>query len=195
MKRPDWLTAANGFTGFRFVCAGMTVEALLNGRLFEAFIWGLVGLLTDFFDGMFAKRGWLGGASELGKILDPIADKVMTFIPTTVLAVVLLLAGYRLEGVALIVALLIVACREIIVALTKKELAKLEGLQSAIESARALMVMQSIAFLGALLAYALAQPELTLICSGMIVSATIVSGWDYRSRLRKLRKELQLLTA
>lgn len=45
----------------------------------NALIWGLIiyGALSDYLDGLVAR--WRNEISELGKVLDPIADKLMAF--------------------------------------------------------------------------------------------------------------------
>ena len=74
--------------------------------------WAALGLfilasLTDYFDGYLART--TGSQTDLGRLLDPIADKIL------VAAVLLALAGTDdLRGWALVPAILIL-CREIIV--------------------------------------------------------------------------------
>lgn len=50
-----------------------------NNYQINAWIWGLIiyGAISDYLDGLVAR--WRNEISELGKVLDPIADKVMAF--------------------------------------------------------------------------------------------------------------------
>jgi CDP-diacylglycerol--glycerol-3-phosphate 3-phosphatidyltransferase len=50
-----------------------------NDYQVNAWVWGLIiyGALSDYLDGLVAR--WRNEISELGKVLDPIADKVMAF--------------------------------------------------------------------------------------------------------------------
>jgi CDP-diacylglycerol--glycerol-3-phosphate 3-phosphatidyltransferase len=50
-----------------------------NDYQVNAWIWGLIiyGAVSDYLDGLVAR--WRNEISELGKVLDPIADKVMAF--------------------------------------------------------------------------------------------------------------------
>lgn len=187
------ITGANVLSAFRFWCAWKALEALLASDLLAAFIWGLIGVLTDLFDGKVAKMGWLGGTSNFGKILDPLADKAMILVPTGGIAWMLYTMGHFAQAVVVGLAVLIVLCRELIVWRIKIALKALEnGVQSAIESARASMLMQSVGFLSTLLSWFLSVLDVMMVFPGMIVSASIVSGWDYFTKLKKLRQEKAL---
>lgn len=50
-----------------------------NNYEINAWIWGLIlyGAISDYLDGLVAR--WRNEISELGKVLDPVADKVMAF--------------------------------------------------------------------------------------------------------------------
>lgn len=50
-----------------------------NDYQVNSWIWGLIiyGAVSDYLDGLVAR--WRNEISELGKVLDPIADKVMAF--------------------------------------------------------------------------------------------------------------------
>lgn len=66
---------ANLFTAVRIIMAPVVAWLFLT----EQWVWGLimgwmVGL-TDFFDGLVARR--LGQVSKLGALLDPLADKIL----------------------------------------------------------------------------------------------------------------------
>lgn len=57
-----------------FFCIGFILRNNFNSILI-AFIIFIIASLTDLFDGMFARRHNL--ISDLGKLLDPIADKIL----------------------------------------------------------------------------------------------------------------------
>ena len=186
------VTGANAISAFRFWCAVMAFAAILRLSPVEALIWGLIGVFSDLFDGKVAKRGWLGGASNLGKILDPIADKIMILLPLVGIGSALFILGYSKEAWFVLAGAAIVAVREIVIWRTKKKLFELEGIQSAIESARASMVMQSAGFIGMLFAWAFMQVDLVMFCAGVVPSASLVAAWDYVKRLSRLRREREL---
>lgn len=50
-----------------------------NNYQVNEWIWGLIlyGVLSDYLDGLVAR--WRNEISELGKVLDPVADKLMAF--------------------------------------------------------------------------------------------------------------------
>jgi phosphatidylglycerophosphate synthase len=67
------LTAPNALSLARIALAVPTVWAIVTGRNVTAFALLLLALATDFLDGALARRGRV---SDLGKVLDPLADKV-----------------------------------------------------------------------------------------------------------------------
>lgn len=56
-----------------------------TGDKFLIIIFTVIGLFTDFLDGYLARK--LGQESEWGKILDPLADKIIIGIPALVLII------------------------------------------------------------------------------------------------------------
>jgi CDP-diacylglycerol--glycerol-3-phosphate 3-phosphatidyltransferase len=59
---------------FAFVCIALIVQGGLVS-LIVSFLLFIVAAITDFLDGYYARRK--GVVSDLGKLLDPIADKVL----------------------------------------------------------------------------------------------------------------------
>src|SRR5579884_4156888 len=95
-------------------------QGLLDGPLWlrwVALIFFIAAGVTDFFDGYFA-RIW-GQQSSLGKMLDPIADKLLVSASLLMLA-----AGDTIHGWSLLVAVIIL-CREILVSGLREYLAEL----------------------------------------------------------------------
>lgn len=69
-------TIPNALTGLRFVLAGVFLWGMIAGYdLWAISALALAGI-TDFFDGFLARR--LGMSSRLGRVLDPVADRVTT---------------------------------------------------------------------------------------------------------------------
>jgi len=70
-----YLTIPNVISTVRIIVIFFAAKELISGNNLNSFILYLVAALTDFFDGFFARK--LNQISELGKILDPLADKLM----------------------------------------------------------------------------------------------------------------------
>lgn len=68
------LTAANVVTFARLCAAPVVVWLILRGRLSPALALFVLVALSDALDGWLARRG---GASALGAVLDPAADKLL----------------------------------------------------------------------------------------------------------------------
>jgi CDP-diacylglycerol---glycerol-3-phosphate 3-phosphatidyltransferase len=95
-------------------------QGLMDGPLWlrwVALFFFIAAGVTDFFDGYFA-RIW-GQHSSLGKMLDPIADKLLVSASLLMLA-----AGETIHGWALLAAVIIL-CREILVSGLREYLAEL----------------------------------------------------------------------
>ena len=83
------LTIPNLFSFLRIILIIIAGCQLYNHNNINAFIIYLTAIITDFFDGFFARK--LNQISELGKILDPLADKLMV-----ISAVLILLLQHRM---------------------------------------------------------------------------------------------------
>jgi CDP-diacylglycerol---glycerol-3-phosphate 3-phosphatidyltransferase len=95
-------------------------QGLMDGPLWlrwVALFFFIAAGVTDFFDGYFA-RIW-GQHSSLGKMLDPIADKLLVSSSLLMLA-----AGETIHGWSLLAAVIIL-CREILVSGLREYLAEL----------------------------------------------------------------------
>jgi cardiolipin synthase len=95
-------------------------ESIFDGPLWLRWIALFVFIaagVTDYFDGYFA-RAW-GQYSSLGKMLDPIADKLLVSACLLILA-----AGETIHGWTLLAAIIIL-CREILVSGLREYLAEL----------------------------------------------------------------------
>jgi CDP-diacylglycerol--glycerol-3-phosphate 3-phosphatidyltransferase/cardiolipin synthase len=136
----------------------------------------IIAALTDFFDGYLA-RAW-GQQSSLGRMLDPIADKLL------VAAVLLALtADHTIDGVT-VGAAIIILCREILVSGLREYLAELRVSVPVTAVAKWKTAAQMIA-LGFLIAGPAGEailPQATLIGVVLLWIAallTLYTGWDY----------------
>ena len=100
------LTIPNLFSFLRIILIIIAGCQLYNHNNINAFIIYLTAIITDFFDGFFSCI--LNQISELGKILDPLADKLMV-----ISAVLILLLQHRMP----LWFVLIVVIRDILILL------------------------------------------------------------------------------
>jgi cardiolipin synthase len=132
--------------------------------------------VTDYFDGYFA-RAWKQ-QSKLGRIFDPIADKLL------VAATILLLVAFdRVSGV-LILPALVILCREIMVSGLREFLAEIRvGLPvSRLAKWKTGIQMTALGFLIVGDAAPTAVLPVSFIgITGLWIAAvlTLITGWDY----------------
>ena len=165
------------------------IEGKLNGSDFAR--WSALGIfvvasITDFFDGYLA-RMW-EQTSALGRMLDPIADKLL------VAAVLLLLAADGTIAGWTIWAAIIILCREILVSGLREYLAELKVSVPVTKIAKwkTALQMVSIGFLLAGPAGDKVLPYTTNIGMGLLwlaASITLYTGYDYfRAGIRHVVK-------
>jgi len=80
-----WLTLPNGLSLLRVAVLPLAVQALAGRDHALLLVAVVVILLSDFFDGALAR--WLGQVSDIGKMLDPVADKICTAVLSIALVV------------------------------------------------------------------------------------------------------------
>jgi cardiolipin synthase len=85
--RDSWATVPNVLSALRLATVPIFVTLFIAGHTDAAVILYGCAAWTDFFDGWLARR--LGQVSELGKLLDPLADRVFIL----ALAVMLVIRG------------------------------------------------------------------------------------------------------
>ncbi|MEP1932676.1 MAG: CDP-diacylglycerol--glycerol-3-phosphate 3-phosphatidyltransferase [Roseibium sp.] len=136
----------------------------------------IVAAITDFFDGYLA-RAWQQ-QSALGRMLDPIADKLLVSV------VLLMLAADGTIGGWSLVAAIIILCREILVSGLREFLAELQVSVPVTQLAKWKTTVQMVA-LGFLLAGPAGEsilPGTTLVgLTSLWIAAllTLYTGYDY----------------
>jgi len=175
---PNLLTYAR-IVAVPIVVACMYWQNILQGGLWlrwVALALFIAAAITDFFDGYFA-RSW-GQQSSLGRMLDPIADKLLVASCLLMLAADDTIRGWSLW------AAIVILCREILVSGLREYLAELRVSVPVTQLAKWKTFMQLLAvgFLLAGRAGDLVIPYVTL--TGLILlwlSAllTLYTGWDY----------------
>lgn len=154
-----------------------------------AAVWATVlfvaAAVTDFFDGWLARK--LQVVSEIGRFLDPIADKLL------VAAVLLMLAAaQRIWGVHLVAAILILL-REVFISGLREFLGGAQIKMPVSQLAKWKTTVQLVA-LAVLIAAPALPPEdwVNWMAFGLLwLSAilTVVTGWDYFHRGLKVMLE------
>lgn len=132
--------------------------------------------ITDFFDGYLA-RAW-SQQSSLGRMLDPIADKLLVSA-----AILMLAASQTISGLTLCAAIVIL-CREILVSGLREYLAELRVALPVTAVAKWKTAAQFSA-----LAFLIAGPAGEAVLPGSITTGivllwiaailTLYTGWDY----------------
>lgn len=80
-KRDPFFTTSNMLSVSRIpLSAGISWVHYNSGGTMTPLLWGMIlfGIVSDFLDGFFARRN--NQITELGKILDPVSDKIGAFI-------------------------------------------------------------------------------------------------------------------
>jgi cardiolipin synthase len=172
------------------VAACLYWQALLGGGLWlrwAALVIFIAAGITDYLDGYFA-RAW-HQQTALGRMLDPIADKLLVATCLLMLAVDGTIAGWSLW------AAIIILCREILVSGLREFLAELRVSVPVTQLAKWKTVGQMVAvgFLLAGRAGDLVVPVVTPVGLALLwLSAllTLYTGWDYfRAGVKHLIEE------
>ncbi|MDA8059058.1 MAG: CDP-alcohol phosphatidyltransferase family protein [Nitrospiraceae bacterium] len=83
---PQAVNLPNSLTVFRIFLTPFLLGLIVYGKMKEAFWFFLIGSLSDALDGMMARL--LGQKTDLGRFLDPAADKIL--LSTTLLTLAVL---------------------------------------------------------------------------------------------------------
>src|ERR1700758_5754659 len=186
---PNILTYAR-IAAVPVVVGCMYWQAILQGGLWlrwVALVIFIAAGVTDFFDGYFA-RAW-GQHSSFGRMLDPIADKLLV-----ASCLLMLAANGTIKGWSLWAAIVIL-CREILVSGLREYLAELRVSVPVTRLAKWKTALQLVA-VGFLLAGGAGDaivPAVTPIGLSLLwLSAllTLYTGWDYlQAGLHHLTRE------
>ena len=186
---PNLLTYAR-IVAVPIVVACMYWQNILQGGLWlrwVALALFIAAAITDFFDGYFA-RSW-GQQSSLGRMLDPIADKLLVASCLLMLAADDTIRGWSLW------AAIVILCREILVSGLREYLAELRVSVPVTQLAKWKTVLQNIA-VGFLIAGEAGDRVIPIVTEAGIVllwiSAilTLYTGYDYfRAGIRHLIEE------
>ena len=185
----------NLLTYGRIAAVPVVVALLFWQSIFEGPLWlrwtalaVFIGAgVTDFFDGYFA-RLW-GQYSSLGKMLDPIADKLLVSASLLMLA-----AGETIHGWTLLAAVIIL-CREILVSGLREYLAGLQVSVPVTRLAKWKTAAQMVA-IGFLIAGEAGDRVVPVVSSvGLLLLwlsalVTLYTGYDYmRAGLRYMMED------
>jgi len=189
------LALPNILTYGRIVAVPIVVGCMFTENILHGGLWlrwvalavFIVAAISDFLDGYFA-RVW-DQQSSLGRMLDPIADKLLV-----ASCLLMLAAESTIHGWALFAAVVIL-CREILVSGLREYLAELRVSVPVTRLAKLKTTMQLIAvgFLiageaGDRLLPGVTKAGITLLWLSALL--TLYTGWDYlQAGLRHLTKE------
>src|SRR5271170_163488 len=172
------------------VVACMYWQSILRGGLWlrwVALAIFVAAAITDFLDGYFARS--LGQQSSFGRMLDPIADKLL------VASCLLMLAADRIIHGWTLWAAIVILCREILVSGLREYLAGLRVSVPVTRLAKWKTTAQLVA-IGFLLAGEAGDQvipfttQIGLLLLWISAIVTIYTGWDYfRASLHHLIKE------
>lgn len=184
MQKNQTLSLPNILTYGRIIAVPLVVLCFfVEGRLESSDFarWTALGLfivasITDFFDGYLA-RIWKQ-TSTIGRMLDPIADKLLVSAILLLLAADGTIAGWTLW------AAIIILCREILVSGLREYLAELKVSVPVSRLAKWKTTAQMVA-----LAFLLAGPagdkvvpyvtEMGIVLLWISALLTLYTGWDY----------------
>ena len=178
------LALPNILTYARIAAVPVVVGLLFWQSLFGGELWlrwvalavFIAAAVTDFFDGYLA-RAW-GQQSSLGRMLDPIADKLLV-----ASCLLMLAAGTTIRGWALLAAIIIL-CREVLVSGLREYLAELRvGVPvTTLAKWKTFVQMFAIGFLIAGEAGEKVLPitiEVGITLLWLAAILTLYTGWDY----------------
>ena len=79
---------SNSLSFFRLLLSVPLIFFLMNDDVFAVLILFILAYISDLLDGFFARK--LNQITEIGKIIDPLADKIFV----SVLVIILMIKGY-----------------------------------------------------------------------------------------------------
>jgi cardiolipin synthase len=176
----------NALTLLRILLVGPVVWLLLHGDYPRTLIVFAIAAVTDAIDGLLAKRfGW---TSELGKVLDPLADKLLLVAMFVTLSVL---------GLAPVWLTVLVVARDVVIAfgalLFRLSFGALEGRPTPVSKLNTLCQILFVLAVTARAAGASLSEPVVMTLGALVMVTTVVSGLDYvlryASRAMKVRRE------
>ena len=179
----DRLNGPNVITGLRMIMSPFLFALISEERFTIALVMFIVISLMDVIDGWWARRA--GCVTELGRVLDPLADKVLilgTFIFLSVIQ------DSQVETWMV----LVIAGREGLITVLRHFFEQRSVNFSASTSGKMKMLLQSIAVALSLLALARGTPGfVAAVAVYTAVVATVVSGLIYLYRAREAYRRMR----
>jgi len=164
------LTPANQLTLLRLLLVPVFALCMLYGRPGWALVTFAVAGATDALDGIIARK--LGAESSFGRMLDPIADKLIVSA-----ALLMLAADGTLQGIHLVPALVIL-CREILVSGLREFLAAAAVSLPVTRLAKVKTTVQ-VAAIAALIASSATERMLTGVTNAALAGMWIAAGLTF----------------
>jgi len=175
------LNLPNLLTVLRIMLVPVLVVALLGntpaGDVLAAVVFALASL-TDFVDGYLARAR--GSVTTFGKLMDPLADKLLV-----VAALISLVSLHRL---AAWVAMVIIT-RELAVTVLRMGASQAGVIMAANTFGKVKTCLQIAAILAVIAVHG--QPACVLALLYLAVAATVLSGLDYFFGIRRRMQQLQ----
>lgn len=168
----------NQITVARLVISVLLFVSLAQGAFVSALVLFILAAGTDWVDGYLARKYQL--VTQLGRILDPFADKLL------ILGTFTYLAAYPASGVGAWVAVVVLA-RELLVTALRSFLEQKGHDFSATMAGKLKMVFQCALTVASLMLLAQGAtapwwlPRLVTFLCWITVASTIQSGWAYIS--------------
>ncbi|MCZ6678000.1 MAG: CDP-alcohol phosphatidyltransferase family protein [Candidatus Poribacteria bacterium] len=163
-----------GLTPFLFYC-------IFYGHQFAALGIGGLAILSDALDGYFARR--LNQQTNLGKILDPVADKIA--IAAVILAIVLSNPGFPLWALGIVVARDVLIVIVNIVLFRRTQIIARSNLWG-----KGTTFFLSIALMLYILERQVSMPlslPFYVLCVGLVLS--LISSWSYSRLLLRMLQQ------
>lgn len=160
-KGGQYRTLSNVLSGLRLLLGIALYFLILSQNLFGAILLGLLAILSDYADGYFARKR--NEITELGKILDPLADKFAVAVSG--------IALYQAYGLPLWVVLVIIGRDVLIVCGSLVLMQKVQQVESSEIPGKIAVTVIALLLLSYLLKLTVIQrPLLVLTVLSLIIS-------------------------
>jgi len=184
----------NSLTIFRIVAIPFFIVSLVEGRSVLALFIFIGACLSDYFDGMLARK--YKNITKFGQLMDPLADKFL------VLSAMILLCIKPISYIHWSVTF-IITLREIIITILRSIYLRRKILIPANNWGKIKTIFQMTGIIGSLLSYAIFKlgfvptfEKTTIIIIQVyfwiVLGITILSGWVYFKNIEKHQKYKKL---